>query len=107
MRTRADLLIVVEGLEAELKEANRLLQEERERWKKLQAKVEETLGNLDRTRKRVEAELVIAADKIRVAKPQEHEAATAQVMFMVEEVRRAYAMYTVICSAKIWMENCL
>jgi hypothetical protein len=96
-----------EAYEDELEEMNRALQDEREKWRRLQAKVEQTLENLDRGRKRAEAELVMAANSLKLAKPPEHEAATAKAMLMAEEARRAYAMYDAIRSVKIWLEGYL
>lgn len=96
-----------EELIEELEEMNRALQDEREKWRRLQKKVEDTLGNLDRSRKRAEAELVMAANALKLAGPPEHEAATAKAMHCAEEARRAYAMYDAIRSVKIWLEGYL
>lgn len=96
-----------EELLEELEELNRTLIDEREKWSRLKKKIDDTLDNLDRSRRAAEAELVMAANALKLAGPPEHEAATAKAMLMAEQARRAYAMYDAIRSVQIWMKGYL
>jgi hypothetical protein len=94
-------------LHGQIGELQRQLDEERERWQKLEKKVAWGMAGVTRSKDAAQARLIMGANGLKAAGCQEHEALTSDALLAVDEMRRAYAIYDALRSVQIWMKGYL